>query len=234
MGPSSHGPDHYGLGMTDQDPDATRVEPTVDPTSVFPAQAAGGPPPSALPPTGGPPPPPDRRPWIIAAVLALIVVMLILLLVLQDDDDDGVDASSTTTTELVTSTSTTSTTAPASTTSAAPSTTAAPVVTVPPVECAEAGEGPAKPGLAAETVYDAWVRGDQACAAQLMTSDALDELFDRDGSGADDQFQGCTEIELPDPHTDCAFTYEGGSTHYLMRFSATDGWQIYDVNQSAD
>ena len=219
--------------MTDQDPDATRVERVVDPTSVLATQGAGGPPTSALPPTGGPPPPPDRRPWIIAAVLALIVVMLILLLVMQDDDDDGVDASSTTTTALVTTTSTTSTTAPASTTSVAPSTTA-PIVTVPPTECAEAGEGPAKPALAAETVYDAWVRGDQACAAQLMTSDALDELFDRDGTGADDQFQGCTEIELPDPHTDCAFTYEGGSTHYLMNFSDTDGWQVYDVVQSAD
>jgi hypothetical protein len=220
--------------MTDQDPDATRVERAVDPTSVFAAEGAGGPPTSPFPPTGGPPPPPDRRPWIIAAVLALIVLMLILLLVLQDDDDDGVDASSTTTTSLVTTTSTTSTTVPASTTTAAPATTTAPIVTVPPAECAEAGEGAAKPALAAETVYDAWVRGDQACAAQLMTSDALDELFDRDGTGADDQFQGCTQVDLPDPHTDCAFTYEGGSTHYLMNFSPTEGWQVYDVVQSAD
>jgi hypothetical protein len=78
------------------------------------------------------------------------------------------------------------------------------------------------------------VRGDQACAAQLMTSDALDELFDRDGTGADDQFKGCTQVDLPDPHTDCAFTYEGGSTHYLMNFSPTEGWQVYDVVQSAD
>jgi hypothetical protein len=67
-----------------------------------------------------------------------------------------------------------------------------------------------------------------------MTNVALTELFNRDGEGADQTFQGCTEQELPDPHTDCAFTYEGGATHYLMSFSDTDGWKVYDVTQVAD
>lgn len=223
--------------MSDHDPDPTRVEPVVDETTVFTAEGAGVPPTGGIPPVfdDRTPPPPDNRPWIIAAVLGVIVLMLILLLVLQDDDDgDDVDASSTTSSEPVTSTSTsTSTTAPA-TTEPAPSTTVVSVVTVPPEECADAGEGAAQPGLAAQTVYDAWVRGDQACAAELMTPAALAELFGRDGTGADDQFQSCTQKDQPDPHVDCAFTYEGGSTHYLMTFSPTDGWQVYDITQKAD
>ena len=107
-------------------------------------------------------------------------------------------------------------------------------MTVPPAECAEAGEGPAAPGLAANTVFDAWVRGDESCAAVLMTPAALAELFDRPGAGAQDEFQGCTEVDEPDPAVDCAFTYEGGSTHYLMNFSDTDGWKVFDVTQVAD
>jgi hypothetical protein len=166
--------------------------------------------------------------------LALLVVVLILLLVVHGDDDKD-DASKTSTTELTTSSSSTSTTTtPSSTTTAPPTTTTSPVVTVPPATCAAAGGGPAKPGLAAQTLYDAWVRGDQACAAQLTTPAALAELFSRDGTDATDQFQGCTEEIVPDPHTDCAFSFEGGATHYLMKFSNTDGWQTYDITQFAD
>jgi hypothetical protein len=107
-------------------------------------------------------------------------------------------------------------------------------VTVPPDDCADAGANGATPGLAAETLYDAWVRGDEACAAELTTPAALAELFDRDGTGANDEFQGCSDVDQPDPHADCAFTYEGGSTHYLMNFSPTDGWQAFDITQTAD
>ena len=223
--------------MSDADP--TRMDlPTVDETQVFSPVADEGPGGGYVPPTGGTPPagpPPDRRPWIIAGLLALLVVVLILLLLAQGDDDND-DASNTSTTELTTSSSSTSTTTttPSSTTTAAPTTTTSPVVTVPPATCAAAGGGSAKPGLAAETLYDAWVRGDQACAAQLTTPAALAELFSRDGSGANDQFQGCTEEDVPDPHTDCAFSFEGGATHYLMNFSDTDGWQTYDITQFAD
>lgn len=227
--------------MSDHDPDPTRVERAVDETTVFSAQGAGVPPTAGIPPVfdDRTPPPPDRRPWIIAAVLGLIVLMLILLLVLQDDDGDDVDASSTTTSEQVTSTSSSSSSSSSSstttsTTAPAPTTTATPAVTVPPEECAEAGEGPAKPGLAAETLYDAWVRGDEACAAELTTPAALAELFSRDGTDASDEFQGCTEEDVPDAPVDCAFTYEGGSTHYLMSFSDTAGWQVYDITQTAD
>jgi hypothetical protein len=228
--------------MSDPELDPTRVDvPPIpqdpgDATQIH-APVGGGPPGGGLPPRGPlPPPPPDRRPWIIAALLAVIVLVLILILLLGGDDDDGDDeASSTTTTEPATSTSASSSTTVASTTTTAvPTTTTSPVVTVPPTECAEAGEGPAQPGAAATTVYEAWTRGDQACAATLMTPAALNELFSRDGAGADDQFQGCTEEDQPDPHADCAFTYEGGSTHYLMNYSATEGWKVFDITQSAD
>ncbi len=217
--------------------DPTRVDQPavpVDPTQVQPVVPAddGGAPPGGWDTPGRVPPPPDRRPWIIAALLLVIVVVLIILLLLQDDDDEGaVDSFSTT--SSVSSTSTT--TGPSSTTtSPAPTTTGAPAVTVPPDECAEAGENPAQPGPAAEAVFEAWVRGDEDCAATLMTPAALAELFSRDGDGATDDFQGCTEEELPDPHADCAFTYEGGATHYLMNYSPTDGWKVFDLTQVAD
>jgi cytoskeletal protein RodZ len=227
--------------MSDPEFEPTRIDvPTVpaddgDPTQAY-SVVGGGPPGGELPPRPPGPPAPDRRPWIIIGLLAAIVLVLLLVLFLNSDgDDDDVDATSTTTSEAVTSTSeSTTSTSAATTTSAAPTTTDAPIVTVPPEECAEAGNNPNQPGMVADTVFDAWVRGDKACAAELMTPAALDELFDRDGAGATDEFQGCTEVDQPDPHADCAFTYEGGSTHYLMNFSATEGWKVFDVEQTAD
>jgi hypothetical protein len=221
--------------MSYDDPDPTRIDP-VDPTAVYVPEDAGGPPYDEPPLAGGPPvpPPPDRRPWIIAGVLGAVILVLLLVLLLQDDDDEGDVVSDASTSSLVTTSTSTTVESSTTTEAEATTTTEAAVVTVPPEECAEAGEGAAKPGLAAETVYDAWVRGDQACAAELMTAPALAELFDRDGTDATDVFQGCTEEELPDPHADCAFTYEGGSTHYLMSFSDTEGWKVFDIEQVAD
>jgi len=83
-------------------------------------------------------------------------------------------------------------------------------------------------------VFIAWTRGDRACAAELMTATALLSLFERDGSTANDVFQGCSEVDAPDPHFDCAFTYPGGSTHYRMNFGATGGWSVFEVVQVAD
>jgi hypothetical protein len=218
--------------MSDPELDPTRVDqpvvPDPDPTMV------GGPPTGAMPTGGAVPPPPDRRPWIIAALLGLIVVVLILILLFQSDDEDDVDAAASTTTSEVTST--TSTTAPSTTTTEeeATTTTEAPGVTVPPEECAALGEDGAKPGLAAQTVYEAWTRGDEACAAELMSAPALAELFSRDGEGATDDFQGCTESDEPDLDADCTYTYEGGATHYLMEFSDSEGWKVVDIEQIAD
>jgi cytoskeletal protein RodZ len=224
--------------MSDPDLDPTRVDvPRVDVTSVFTPDGGfdGGAVPPEEPWVPSEPPPPDRRPWIIAGLLALIVVILVLVLLLRDDNKTT-GSSSTTTSEVSTSTSASTTTsaAPTTTSTAAPTSTTSPVVTVPPATCADAGTNPAKPGLVAQTVYDAWVRSDDACAATLMTPAARNELFSRDGTGAKDQFQGCTQEALPDPHADCAFTYEGGATHYLMTYSATDGWKVVDITQVAD
>ncbi len=226
--------------MTDPRDDPTRIdEPTrVDePTMVVPAPAGmdppGGPPPWDDRPGDGPPP--SRLPWVIAAVLAAILLALLALLLLgDDDDDDDVDATASSTTELSTSTTAEATSTTEAATSTAPSTTQAVPVTLDPDDCEAAGANGNTPGLAAQTVFEAWTLGDEACADVLMGDDALAELFSRDGEGATDQFQGCTEVDQPDPHADCAFTYEGGSTHYLMSFSPTDGWQVFDVTQTAD
>jgi hypothetical protein len=219
-------PTRIDLPATPEGGEATRVHETL------PGYGAGEPPGGGLPPRV-PDPAPDRRPWIIAALLALIVLILILILVFQDDDDDDADAGSTTSIATTTTLPST-TTEPSTTTTGATTTSTSPVVTVPPAECAGFGENGAQPGLASDTVHEAWMRGDKACAATLMTPGALAELFARPGAGAQEEFQGCTEVEQPDPHADCAYTFDGGSTHYLMNFSAIEGWKVFDVQQVAD
>jgi len=180
----------------------------------------------------------DRRwLWIALAALVALVIGLLLFMMMQDDDDD--DPTTDITTSTTVSTTTSSTEATTSTTSGATTTTEADTTTTTaagtdPVECREAGSDSTDPETPAQTVFTAWTEADEPCAAELMTDDALTELFARDGSGATDEFQGCFEVEDPDPATDCAFTYPGGSTHYLMNFSPTDGWQVFEVNQVAD
>ena len=220
----------YGDDPTRADTAAT---PAGDPTQVGVPPV---PPPDEPPRTGGDPggQPPDRRPWILAGLMALIAVVAVLLLLLDDEDDvDSAGTTTTSTSEATTTSPSTTTTVPSTTTTTAPTTTTDPDA-VDPATCAEAGSNPDTPGLAANTVYDAWVRGDEPCARVLMTNDAFEELFSRDGTGASQTFQGCTEVDEPDPHGDCAFTYEGGATHYLIQFSELEGWIVYDIEQVAD
>lgn len=205
-------------------------------------QGTGGPP---LDDGAVPPPMPDRRLWIAVGVLAAIVVILAAI-VLLGGDDDGDDDEATTSTSVAADETTTSSTAATTTTEAeaTTTTTAAPPtttttsgttsVTADPEQCREAGSDPTDPESPAQAVFIAWTRGDAACAQELMTDDAFDELFSRDGADAEDVFQGCFEVTEGDPHIDCAFTYPGGSTHYRMNFSPTDGWQVFEVYQVAD
>ena len=220
---------------------ATPVVPTQPGTDGGGTGGVDGPPPDGEPGGKGG----SKMPWAIGGVLVLIAIVLGVLLATRDDgkDDDvvlePVPGESTTTSSTTTSTtSSTSTTAPATTTTTtappATTTTEAPPVTVPPEQCAEAGADPEAPEPAAETVFEAWTLGDEDCAAQLMTPAARVELFSLDGSGATDEFQGCFEVDDPEPAIDCAYTYDGGSTHYLMNFSDTDGWIVFDVFQIAD
>lgn len=238
--------------MTDQGNEPTRVDlpaagPQDAPTQVVPPVDPGPPTQVGVPPAPppGPPPggwdggggPPDRRPWILAGLLGLVALVAILLLVLGGDDDGDDDSATTTsesTTTEATTTSESTTTSEAPTTTAAPTTTEATSDTLDPVDCREAGGDPVDPEAAAQTVFEAWTRDDEACARELMDDAAFDELFARDGSGATDELQGCTADADPEPFTDCAFTYEGGSTHYRMVFSPTDGWQVQDITQVAD
>lgn len=175
--------------------------------------------------------------WFIAVLIAVIVILLLVLLLGGGDgDDDGSDT--TTSTEVEPDETTTTTTEAETTTSSSPATTSTTAgttdVTADPAQCADAGSDPTNPEPAAQAVFIAWTRGDTACAEELMSDDALAALFARDGTDATDVFQGCFEQDEPDPHMDCAFTYEGGSTHYRMDFSPTDGWQVDEVYQVAD
>lgn len=243
--------------MTDQGSQPTRADTEAiggahDPTVVgvppvgpeaAPGDAGGeGPPPGSPPPPWGPPPR-DRRLWIIVALLVAIVIVLVLLLLLRDDDGDG-DGDATTTTSETTTTleeettttaeETTTTESTTTTTEATTTTAAAPPVTADPAQCREAGSDPGNPNPAAQAVFIAWTRGDEACARELMTDQAFDQLFARDGRDATDDFQSCVEEEVPEPVMDCAFTYPGGATHYVMRFVPTGGWEVVEVYQVAD
>ena len=172
----------------------------------------------------------DRRRWmVIAAVVVLLALLLVVLLLAQDDGDDDstVAASSTSTSTTSLSTTTSTTEAPSSTT-----TSGAPKTTVPAAQCTPAGDGQ-KPALPAQAFYTAWRVGDEACAHKLGTDQAVATLFKLQPNGPEWEFQGCTEVAEPKVHGDCAFTYEGGSTHFNLSFA--DGtWSIYEVYSVAD
>jgi hypothetical protein len=148
-----------------------------------------------------------------------------------DDDDEtasGATTSSTTSTTVASST----TTASPSTTAAPTSTTASPAETIPPAQC-DPKTDPGKPALPAETFYKAWRIGDRSCAEKLGEPAAVETLFKLKPNGPEWEFQGCTAGDQPDSG-DCAFTYEGGSTHFKVAYSASDGWSVTEVYQVAD
>jgi hypothetical protein len=179
--------------------------------------------------------PPDERqgrwPLAIAALIALIAILLIVfVLVSNNDDDDTLDAASTSTTAAE---STTTTTEAESTTTTKPSasTSTAPAATVAPGLCKSSP--PDDPDTTAQVVYQAYTLGDEDCADKLMTAKARGQLFAIPGKGGGWTFQGCTEQDVPDPHTDCAFSFTGGATHFRMNYG-TGGWEVYDVYQTTD
>lgn len=220
--------------MTDHEPhdDPTRVDvPVTDPTMAMPA-VTGAPPPAG-PPPGGPPPgePADRRPWIIGGLLVLILVVGLAAIFLGGDDDTAADATTTTTTTTEPTTTTTTTTTAPTTTTTAPTTTSPPP-TVAPGLCTSSA--PDDPETTAQVVYQAYTLGDQECASNLMTSDALDDLFAIPGGGSGWTFAGCFDEDEPDPHTLCAYTFLGGATDFRMNYSDTEGWTVYEVFQVAD
>jgi hypothetical protein len=221
--------------MSDHDPldEPTRADtPVSDPTMAMPA-SAGGPPPvdPPPPPPDEPPPPRNWRPWILGG-LAALVVALGLALVFLDDDETTTTDSTTTTEETTTTEATTTTPAPTTTTTAPTTTTTSPPSTVDPARCVSSG--PDEPEPTAEVVYEAFTLGDRACAGNLATAEAVDQLFSIPGAGAGWTFEGCVPQDVPDPHTLCSYRFEGGSTSFRMSYSDTEGWTVYEVFQVAD
>ncbi len=203
-----------------------------------------------IPTAGGPDDPePPKDPWRIAIIVLAVVIGLLLLLLLivslTGSDDEGTSTTTTSsTTDSSTTTSTTSSTtttaAPTTTTTAAPSTTTtssttttAPPTTIAPARCTGT-TGPTEPEPVAVVFYDAWRVDDTGCAAKVADQSAINTLFALDGAGAQWQFQGCSTFDDPEPKFDCAYTYEGGSSHFEMQYGAIAGWQIVAVEFVAD
>lgn len=165
-----------------------------------------------------------------------MLVLLIGLVLLLGGDDDDPPTTTTTTSSTTTSTtaSTTTTTAPTTTTTttAPTTTTTATPTSIDPARCASSA--PEDPRPTAQVVYDAYAIGDRGCASNLMTSDALDALFDIPGGGAGWQLMGCEDVEDPDPQTWCSFAFEGGSTTFRMAYGEAEGWTVFGVFQTAD
>jgi hypothetical protein len=237
--------------MSDQDPTApgqqppappepydepTRVDRAVsDPTMAMPAPVPlpdEGPPSDPVGPDGPAAPPPDRRRWLIVVLLVLLLLLgLGLWLLLQDDDDDASGATTTTTSSTTTSSTTTTTAPPTTTTTAPTTTTAAPVSTIDPARCVSSP--PDDPSTTANVVYEAYAVNDRGCASNLMTSDALDDLFAIPGAGGGWEFRGCDQV--PDPEADptsCFYRFEGGSTTFSMQYDS--GWVVFGVSQTPD
>ena len=82
------------------------------------------------------------------------------------------------------------------------------------------------------SLVDAWIAGDQAAAARCAAPAAVTTIFQTSGAGAVYTFQGCfgDDPALPD----CAYTYEGGSTHLAVTGNAATGWQVQSVSYVAD
>jgi len=227
--------------MSDHDPygDPTRADvPVTDPTMAMPAATGAQPPVDPPQGPGGPPDEPaDPRPWIIGGVVALIVLVGLAVLLLGGDDDNTAASTTTTSTTVeattTTTTEATTTTAPTTTTTA-PTTTAAdgPPATVAPGLCQSSDAD--DPDTTAQVVYQAFTLDDRDCAANLATSEAVDQLFSIPGRGGGWSFAGCFDQDEPDPHTQCSFTFDGGSTSFRMNYSETDGWTVYEVFQVAD
>lgn len=222
--------------MSDHDPygEPTRVDtPASDPTMAMPAPVEPPPPPG--PPRTGEPPaePPDRRPWVLAGLVAAILLIGLALFLLSDDDEETDTVASSTTSTSTTTSSSTSTTAPSASTAPTSTTTTAPTPrTIDPARCVSSA--PDDPDTTAQVVYGAYTIDDRDCAGNLMTADAIDQLFGIPGQGAGWTFEGCEDVEDPDPQTWCSFRFEGGSTTFRMSYSEDEGWTVYDVFQTAD
>jgi hypothetical protein len=184
--------------------------------------------PTSVQPTVPPEERSNRWPMAIAALVALIAVLLIVLLLVSGGDDDEADVATSTST---TAEATTTTITRATTTTKATTTSASPAATVAPGLCKSSPED--DPDTTAQVVYQAYTLGDEDCADKLMTAKARNQLFAIPGKGGGWTFQGCSEQDVPDPHTDCAFSFSGGATHFRMNHGS-GGWEVYEVFQTTD
>ena len=76
---------------------------------------------------------------------------------------------------------------------------------------------------------------DRACASNLMTAAALDQLFAHPRRRRRVDVQGLPGRSTTPTRRRCAATrFEGGSTTFRMNYSDTDGWTVYEVFQTAD
>ncbi len=105
--------------------------------------------------------------WVLGGLVAVLVVVLVVVLVTKDDDSGSASNPTTTPSVPTTTSPVTTTAAPTTTTSAPPSTTS--TLPLPPVTD--------DPQTYAEYLFVAWQNGDKTAAANVASSDAVDQIF---------------------------------------------------------
>ena len=232
--------------MSDQNPlEPTRVDTDAvgEPTMVQPA--AGEPPTPTDPPPGGPPPGDgddggdnrDRNMKIAIGGVVVLILVLLGVLFLTDDDDASVETADPTTSSTTTTTEAATTSTEAPTTTASSTTTSTTEDTTPPTStCSGKDAPPDDPSPIAKTFMDSWQLDDRPCAEAIATDGAVNTMFAVEPGPTPQDFFGCSPVDdgTSDPHNECVFGFEGGTTNLKMNFGAIDGWRVFEVSFVAD
>jgi hypothetical protein len=114
---------------------------------------------------------PRRWLYALGGLIGVLVIVLVVVLITRDDDSGSASSATTTTT----TTPSTTTTRAGTTTTVAPTT--APPTTAPPATTVPLPPVTDDPQSYAAFLYAAWQNGNRSQAAQVASSDAVDQLF---------------------------------------------------------
>jgi len=129
--------------------------------------------------------------WVLGGLVAVLVVVLIVVLLLRDDDSGSASDTTTTTTTQprTTTTGPTTSTTPQTT---VPPTTAPPTTAPPPTTTVPYPPITDDPQSYAQYLFAAWENGSRANAANVADADAVNQMFSRAFTPADEwTFDNC-------------------------------------------
>ena len=108
------------------------------------------------------------------------------------------------------------------------------LLAAPHVASAKVPANRATPQAAAKEFYRSWRNHDRVRARKVAGARTVQKLFRTRANGPGWAFQGCNEFDTPDPHFDCAFSYEGGAAIMTVSDSDAFGWFVTGIRFQAD